>query len=142
MTDEQRAHAPSIDTIRDTMRALDSWEDRYMYLIELGRSLDTLGPHERTDANLVPGCQSRVWMVTTNEHGRLRVRAESDSRMVSGLIAVLIALYDNTPLEQVRDIPAHGTVRELGLGEHLSAGRRNGIESMIARILVDTDRAL
>lgn len=125
---------PDLERIRATMDALSSWEDRFSYIIDLGKKLPELDESERDDANLVRGCQARVWMVLGEDDGRLRVRAESDSSLVNGLIGVLVSIYDGAPVGEVGKVDAEGIVRELGFEEHLTSVRRNGLHAMIGRI--------
>jgi len=123
-----------LDRIRSTMDALGTWEDRFSYIMDLGKRLPELGEDERVEANLVRGCQARVWMVLVAEGGRLGVRAASDSQLVNGLIGVLISIYDGVAIEEAGSIDAEGIVRELGFEEHLTSVRRNGLHAMIGRI--------
>jgi len=135
MSDPQMATAPSFEDIRSMLDALESWEDRFSYLIELGRKAPALEDHERIDANLVKGCQSRVWMILqTRADGRLHLRAHSDSQLVNGLIVILLALYNDASPPDLLTIDAEEALNSLGLSEHLSSMRRNGLHAMIARI--------
>lgn len=135
MSDTQMATVPSFEEIRSILDALESWEDRFSYLIELGRKAPALEDHERIDANLVKGCQSRVWMILqTHADGRLRLRAQSDSQLVNGLIAILLALYNDASPSDLQAINAEEALDSLSLSEHLSSMRRNGLHAMIARI--------
>jgi len=120
--------------ILDTFDALDDGEDRYRYLIELGKDLPGLPESERTEERRVHGCQSRVWMKADFADGRLRLSADSDAFIVRGLIALLLALYDGLPLEEVRALDPLPTFQRIGLDGQLSMGRRNGLYSMVARI--------
>ena len=120
--------------ILDTFDALDDGEDRYRYLIELGKDLPGLPESERTEERRVHGCQSRVWMKADFADGHLRLSADSDAFIVRGLIALLLALYDGLPLEEVRALDPLPTFQRIGLDGQLSMGRRNGLYSMVARI--------
>ena len=130
----QKASVPTVDELRATMEALGTWEDRFSYIIDVGKRLPELGEDERVEANLVRGCQARVWMVLGADGGCLRVRAASDSQLVNGLIGVLVSIYDGVSIEGVGSIDAEGFVRELGFEEHLTSVRRNGLHAMIGRI--------
>jgi cysteine desulfuration protein SufE len=135
---------PRFDRIRDDFAYLDDWEDRYRYLIELGRQLEPLPESERTDANKVRGCASQVWLWTREADGdqpRLRFVGDSDAHIVRGLIAVLIALFDNRTAAEIEAIDAEQSLAELDLAEHLSAQRSNGLRAMVKRIKADAREA-
>jgi cysteine desulfuration protein SufE len=124
---------------------LDDWEDRYRYVIELGKSLPPLEETERTDANKVRGCASQVWLVSEAEPGKepvLRFRGDSDAHIVRGLIALLLALYSGLPARDIAAADPEAAFAKLGLREHLSSQRSNGLSAMVARIRADAERAL
>ena len=134
----------SLDDIRADFALLDDWEDRYRYVIELGRALPPLPEEFRTDANKVRGCASQVWLATrrtsTNgdaKHDCLEMHGASDAHIVQGLIAVLFALYEGKTLAEIRDADAEGVFADLGLREHLTQQRSNGLASMVQRIRTD-----
>jgi cysteine desulfuration protein SufE len=133
----EAAARPSIEEaiaeLEEGFALLGDWEDRYRHLMELGRKLAPLAPGEMVEANRVAGCQSRVWLVTRIENGRLRLRAGSDAAFVQGLLALIVGLLDDrTPAE----VLGAGTdfLARLGLGEMLSLSRRNGAAAVLARI--------
>ncbi len=127
----------TLDAIRDDFAFLDDWEDRYRYVIELGRELPEFPESARTDANKVRGCVSQVWIEDGLENGVIRLRGDSDSHLVKGLVAIATALYDGkTPADALK-IDALGTFRDLGLEQHLTPQRSNGVRSMIERIRAD-----
>ncbi|HMV70187.1 MAG TPA: SufE family protein, partial [Myxococcota bacterium] len=105
----------TLDEILETFEALDEGEDRYRFLMDLGREIPGIPEHERTEASRVHGCQSRVWMLGEAVDGRLRLRADSDAFIVRGLIAILLALYDGAPLEVARALDPKGTFEQIGL---------------------------
>ena len=111
----------------------DDWMDRYQYIIDLGRRLPEFPPAEMTDANKIRGCQSQVWFLADMEDGRLRFRAISDAAIVSGLIAILLRIYSGREPQEILDTPAD-FVTALGLEQHLSPTRSNGLSSMLAAI--------
>jgi len=113
---------------------MDDWEDRYRYVIELGKSMDPLDVAFRVDANKVHGCASQVWLQSYIEDGVYRFDGDSDALIVRGLIAVLRALYNGVPTQQIAAIDAPAELARLGLNDHLSAQRSNGVRSMVERI--------
>ena len=123
--------------IRENLAFLDDWEERYRYLIELGQALPPLTAAERSDANKVNGCVSQVWLAGTTEGDRLAYRGDSDAMIVKGLVAILIALYSNRPAPEIATTDAIAVFDELGLREHLTAQRSNGLVAMVNRIRGD-----
>lgn len=127
---------------------LDEWEDRYRYIIELGRALDPLSEGDRTDKNKVQGCASQVWLATiiksetANDEPKLFFSGDSDAHIVRGLIAILFAIYSGKTASEIRNTDAHALFRDLGLGEHLTPQRSNGFASMVERIQNDARSAL
>lgn len=132
---------PTLSDITSDFAVLDDWEDRYRYLIELGRELPPLPDELRTDANKVRGCASQVWLATEirPEGGNpvLHFLADSDAHIVRGLIAVLSAIYNDRPVDEVLTIEADPIFEKLGLKEHLTPQRSNGLASMVARVRAD-----
>lgn len=124
--------------IAENLTFLDDWEDRYRYLIELGQALPRLDESERNDANKVKGCVSQVWLVaeTVEVNGvpALHLKGESDALIVQGLVAVLLALYSDRPAQQIAETDAIAKFDELGLREHLTAQRSNGLVAMVNRV--------
>ena len=121
--------------LRDDFSFLEDWEDRYRYLIELGRHLEPLPESERTERNKVRGCASQVWLWTRRtDDGRLHFVGDSDAHIVRGLIAVVIALFGDQLPSEIETIDADEALAGLDLAEHLSAQRSNGLRSMINRI--------
>lgn len=120
--------------IQDTFALLDNWEDRYAYLIDLGRKLPPYPEAARDETHLVKGCTSQVWMILKTEDGRLAILADSDAHIVRGLIALVIAVYDGQPVEKISEIDMEAIFSELGLSEHLSPNRRNGFFAMVGKI--------
>jgi len=113
---------------------IDDWEDRYRYVIELGKAMDPLDDAFRVDANKVHGCASQVWLQSYIEDGVYRFDGDSDALIVRGLIAVLRALYNDVPTEQIAAIDAPAELARLGLNDHLSSQRSNGVRAMVERI--------
>lgn len=128
-----------IEDLVDEFDLLDDWEQRYRYLIEMGKALDPLAEDERNDLNRVKGCVSQVWLVTEREDGRLVFRADSDAHIVRGLAALLLRLYSGRTAEEIRGVDARDVLTQIGLAEHLSPQRSNGLNSMIGRIRAAAD---
>ena len=126
---------PSVDEILEEFSEMEDWEERYEYLIELGRELPSLEAALMCDANLVHGCMSTVWLVVeTMDRDTLHVRADSDSLIVKGLIVVLLSAYDQKSSQDMLEVDAESLFEKLGLSQHLSANRRNGLFSMVQRV--------
>ncbi|MCC6946890.1 MAG: SufE family protein [Bradyrhizobiaceae bacterium] len=138
----------SIEQILDDFSLLDSWDDRYRYVIELGRALPPFPEDARTERNKVRGCASQVWLVSetlppANGGGpTVEFRGDSDAHIVKGLIAILFALYSGQPAQKILDTDAIDIFNRLGLGEHLTPQRSNGFRSMVERIRADAQAAL
>lgn len=119
----------------DAFGLFDSWEDRYRFLIDMGRSLPPLPATARVEENRVHGCQSNVWMIPNpTGDGKLDFLADSDSTIVKGLIAVLRQVYAHQGPRDVLDFDINGFLQKLELDQHLSLGRRNGLEGMVVKI--------
>ena len=129
------AQTASLDDIRASFAFFDNWEDRYRFLIDLGRAIPPLPDEQRTERNLVRGCQSQVWLVARHdEKERLQLAIDSDAHIVRGLIAVVLAAYHGkSPAEMVRfDVEA--LFEELALLSHLTPTRGNGLRAIVSRI--------
>lgn len=113
---------------------LEEWEDRYRYVIDLGKAMEPLAEELRVPATKVDGCASQVWLHAQFDGGALHFDGASDAMIVSGLIAVLRKLYNGTPARAVTQIDARAEMGRLGLNEHLSAQRSNGLTAMIERV--------
>lgn len=124
----------TVDDIIDSLGFFDSWEERYKYIIDLGKELPEMNANLRTDEHLVRGCQSQVWLVDEQREGKLFFQADSDAFIVKGLLGVVLAAFNGkTPGEILKfDIDAYFT--ELDLLQHLSSTRGNGLKAMVKRI--------
>lgn len=111
----------------------DNWVDRYQYIIDMGRQLPPFPEAEKTEAHKIQGCQSQVWLVTHVEGDRLAFQAVSDSAIVSGLIAILMRIYNGRRAQEILDTPPD-FISAIGLDQHLSPTRSNGLHSMIGAI--------
>jgi cysteine desulfuration protein SufE len=137
----------TIDEITDNFSLLDEWDDRYRYVIELGRTLAPINEAVRTERNKVQGCASQVWLVTTVEPNgaagpTLTFAGDSDAHIVRGLIAILFALYSGRSARDILAADAIALFNRLGLREHLTPQRSNGFRSMVERIRSDARLAL
>ncbi len=142
---QTRAAARFEDILAD-FELLDDWEDRYRYVIELGRKLDPLPESQRTPANKVQGCVSQVWLATqvdrSTDAPRLTFIGDSDAHIVRGLIAILFALYSGKTAEDIAGIDAAQRLAQLHLKEHLTPQRSNGLMAMVKRIRTDAEASL
>lgn len=137
---------PTIDEIVSNFELLDEWEERYRYLIELGRLMEPLPDEAHNDVNKVQGCASQVWLQTDLDSAGgtpvLHLRGDSDAHIVRGLVALLISLYSGKTASEALSTDALGLFKELGLSEHLTPQRSNGVRSMVERIRRDAQMAL
>ena len=135
----------NIDDLVEDFSVLDDWEDRYRYVIELGKGLPPLPESERNEANKVRGCASQVWLVSEVERKDepvLSFRGDSDAHIVRGLIAILFAAYSGRKAREIARSDPEKVFARIGLREHLSSQRSNGLSSMVARIRSDAEAAL
>jgi cysteine desulfuration protein SufE len=148
---EQMDHAgaagvPPIDVIIDNFALLDEWDDRYRYVIELGRGMDPLPDIHRCDANKVPGCASQVWLGTLagfeGDQPVLHFCGDSDAHIVRGLVAILLAVVSGKSADQILAADPIALFDRLGLREHLTPQRSNGFRSMVTRIRTYAQQAL
>ena len=136
----------TIDEIRDNFELLDEWDDRYRYVIELGRTLEPMPEAEHSAANKVNGCVSQVWLQKLVERNGgapvLKYRGDSDAHIVRGLVAIVLALYSGRTPQQILDTDAIAVFNEFGFRDHLTPQRSNGLRSMVERIKTDAKEAL
>lgn len=137
----------TIDDIIDNFEFLDDWEDRYRYVIELGKELPDFPQDLRTDANKVRGCVSQVWLAThvAREAGarpRLRFDGDSDAHIVRGLVAILLALFNDRTADEILAADVEDLFNRIGLRDHLTPQRSNGLTAMVQRIRADAEQAL
>lgn len=137
----------TIDDIRENFALLDEWDDRYRYVIELGRTLEPMSEADHSSANKVQGCASQVWLTRTTDRSNskepiLSFKGDSDAHIVRGLIAILLTLLSG---KSARDILAFDPIAvfdELGFREHLTPQRSNGLRAMVERIRTDARETL
>ena len=136
MTTSTQAPA-SIDEILENFSFLDDWDDRYRYLIELGKTLEPLSGPEHSTENKVNGCVSQVWIVCKIGPGKnptIHFTGDSDAHIVRGLVAIALALFSGRPASEILATDALSVFAEIGLDEHLTPQRSNGLRAMIGRI--------
>jgi cysteine desulfuration protein SufE len=129
-----------LQRILDDFAFLDDWEDRYRYVIDLGRDLPPFPDEARTPRNKVQGCVSQVWLETERGAGPdpvMRFLGDSDAHIVRGLVAIMLALFSGHRASEIAKIDAEAVLKRLGLDEHLTPQRSNGLRSMVARIRRD-----
>lgn len=136
----------TIDDILENFSLLDDWDDRYRYIIELGRALEPLPEELRTERTKVPGCASQVWLVTRgvfrDGEPHLLVRGDSDAHIVRGLVAILLAFCEGKSARELIDADPTDLFVELGLKEHLTPQRANGFRAMVGRLRAEAREAM
>ena len=137
----------TLSEILETFDFIDDWEDRYKYLIDLGKEMPDLADAEKTDANKVRGCVSQVWLITSIDKTGdgtpvLSFRGDSDALIVQGLVAIVTSLFSGKTAQDILDTDVEGIFAKLGLQEHLTPQRSNGLKSMVGRIRSDAQGAL
>jgi len=123
------------DEIIDEFGVFDQWMDKYEYIIDLGKTMPMIDEQYKNDKNLVPGCQSRVWLHAELEQGNVHLTADSDAIITKGIIALLIRVLSNQPAEQISNADLY-FIDRIGLKEHLSPTRSNGLVNMVAKIKI------
>lgn len=124
----------NIQDMIDDFAFLDDWEDRYMHVIDLGKGLPPLPDNARTDANKVKGCASQVWLVSDKNADIWNFAGDSDAHIVKGLVAIVLEIFSGRSSAEIASLDANDILSKLGLAEHLSAQRSNGLAAMIGRI--------
>ena len=136
----------TIDEIRENFELLDEWDDRYRYVIELGRTLEPMPEAEHSSENKVQGCVSQVWLSKKADRGSdgpvLKYLGDSDAHIVRGLIAILLTLYSGQTPQRILATDAAAVFNEFGFREHLTPQRSNGLRAMVERIRADAREAL
>jgi len=127
----------SIEDLVESFELFDDWQDRYGYLIELGRDLPAFPEDARTAANKVKGCMSQVWLIAdhdVDDSSRLVFQADSDAHIARGLVAILLTIFSDHTAQEILDTDPRPVFARLGLDKHLSMGRSNGLLSMVGKI--------
>ncbi|WP_411816222.1 SufE family protein [Hyphococcus sp. DH-69] len=124
----------SFDDIRSDFEFIDEWDERYKYLIDIGRNLEPYPEEFRDEAHKVRGCASQVWLHAIRDGDKLYLKGDSDAHIVKGLVALLIALYSGKTVSEITAIDPEAELAPFDLKDHLTPQRSNGLHSMIARI--------
>jgi len=128
----------AIERVIQAFEMMPSWQERYRLIIDMGRKLPPMPEEDKVDENLLDGCMSKVWMTaeldTDEAPPVLRLSADSDSQIVQGLIAIVFEVFNNRPPEEILTTDIESVFRQLQLEQHISAGRRNGLSSMVRRV--------
>lgn len=128
----------SIDRVITAFEMMPSWQERYRLIIDMGRKIEQLPQEDYADENLLDGCMSNVWMTAKRDDSTdppvMRYRADSDSQIVKGLIAIVLEVFNNRPPEEVVTADIQSVFQQLELEQHISSGRRNGLSSMVRRV--------
>jgi len=124
----------NLDEAIENFALFDDWEERYRYLIDLGRKLPKMDESLKTEENLVQGCTSRVWLKAEIHRDTLTFVADSDAHIVRGLVALLFAAYNNVKISEINKIDIDSAFNKIGLSQNLSPNRRNGFFAMVQRI--------
>jgi cysteine desulfuration protein SufE len=132
-----------IEQLKTTFEMLPDWEERYRFIIDLGRKLEPLDDDERNEATRVRGCMSQVWLVADNEDDdKLHFRGDSDAHIVRGLIGVLLMIYSDKTPQEIAEIDINQVFTDLNLEQHITMNRRNGLYSMVETIQRTANRRL
>lgn len=127
-------HTITADDITETLGFFDNWEDRYKYIIDLGKELPAMANEKKDEVHLVRGCQSQVWIDVTVTPSALWFEADSDAFIVKGLLGVVLAAYNGKSAQAIVDYDIDSYFESLGLMKHLSPTRGNGLRAMVAKI--------
>lgn len=134
MTDNPFGRTIKAEDVIETLGFFDDWEDRYKYIIDLGKELPAMADELHTEERLIRGCQSKVWIDSSLDDERLQFSMDSDAFIVKGLIAVVLAAYNNKPAKDILAFDIDAYFKQLDLMQHLSPTRGNGLQAMVTRI--------
>lgn len=124
----------NLEEVKETFEFMDEWEDRYRFIIDLGRNLPDFDEGDQTEENRVHGCTSKVWLVYDKVDGKVIFKGDSDAHIVRGLISIILMIFSGKTPAEILATDAKGILSELGLSQHLSPMRTNGLFSMVERI--------
>ena len=130
----------TIDDLIENFEFLDNWEDKYRYIIELGEKLPAFDDSYKIDSWKVEGCTSQVWLVPDIKEGVISFIGDSDASIVRGIIAIVLMIFSNKSVKEIKQIEVENIFVKLGLQEHLSPSRRNGLASMVEKIKFYADK--
>ena len=128
------AQSMTVDELLETFSFFDDWEDKYRFIIDLGKDLDGLPESDKIDDHLIRGCQSQVWLTHTSDADGLKFSMDSDAHIVRGLIAVVLVIVDGRQASEIQKLNIEDAFGQLDLLAHLSVARGNGLRAMVARI--------
>lgn len=126
----------NIEEVKETFELMDEWEDRYRFIIDLGRKLPDFDEADQTEENRVHGCTSKVWLIHELKDGKIYFKGESDAHIVKGLVSIILMIFSGKTPKEIIDTDATLILTDLGLSQHLSPMRTNGLFSMVERIKV------
>ncbi|WP_414830965.1 SufE family protein [Alteromonas sp. H39] len=133
---------PSSEEIIDDLAFFDDWEQRYQYIIDLGKSIPGLSESQRTPDRLVKGCQSSVWLISQTKDGKIQFDVDSDAVIVQGLLALVLAAYNNKTPRQILDFDINGYFEALDLERHITPTRGNGLRAIVGKIQEQARQAI
>ena len=125
---------PTRDDIIDDMAFFDDWEQRYQYIIDLGKSIDRIDENQKTPENLVKGCQSKVWLTSQLNDSRLSFKVDSDAVIVNGLLALVLAVFNHKTASDILAVDIDSYFKQLDLERHITPSRGNGLKAIVAKI--------
>ncbi|MFB1015817.1 MAG: SufE family protein [Alteromonadaceae bacterium] len=125
---------PSYEEIIDDIAFFDDWEQRYQYIIDLGKSIPSIDENLKTDDRLVRGCQSSVWLLSKEEDGKLQFQVDSDAVIVNGLLALVMAVFNDKTSTQILAFDIDGYFKALDLERHITPARGNGLRSIVLKV--------
>jgi len=125
---------PSYEEIIDDIAFFDDWEQRYQYIIDLGKSIPSIDENLKTDDRLVRGCQSSVWLLSTEQNGKLQFQVDSDAVIVNGLLALVMAVFNDKTSTQILAFDIDGYFKALDLERHITPARGNGLRSIVLKV--------
>ncbi|MFT4789523.1 MAG: cysteine desulfuration protein SufE [Paraglaciecola sp.] len=125
---------PSSKEIIEDMAFFDDWEQRYQYIIDLGKSIPPIDESLKTNENLVRGCQSNVWLINAEQDGKLQFQVASDAVIVNGLLAMVLAVFNDKSVDQILNFDMDNYFKKLDLVRHITPARGNGLNAIVAKI--------
>lgn len=131
----------SVDEVIENFEFLEDWEQKYMYLIDLGKMIPEFDLNKKTNENLIEGCTSKVWIYNSLDNDKIHFEADSESQIVKGLVALLLILYNDKSSKEILEIDSEEYFKKLELEAHLSGNRANGLRSMLQRIRKEAEIA-